>query len=112
MKINDDANLVLTNLLITLKNQQKRKYIKIKNNNYNIDMMIKEVFNLNDDLKILLDCYLTLGMLKEILHLADEDLSYYLHSEEQLNDLKDKFVEILEDEHFFEKNIKLKGEII
>ena len=111
MKINDDANLVLTNLLITLKNQRKRKYIEIKNNNYNIDMMIKEAFNLNDDLKILLDCYMTLGTLKEILHL-DEDLSYCLYSEEQLNDLKDKFVEILEDEHFFEKNIKLKGEII
>ena len=32
MKISDDSNLVLTNLLITLKNQQKRKYIEIKNN--------------------------------------------------------------------------------
>lgn len=112
MNISDDANLVLTNLLITLKNQQKRKHIRIKNNNYDIDMMIKEVFNLNDDLKILLDCYMTSDTLKEILHLADEDLSYCLYSEEQLNDLKDKFVEILEDEHFFEKNIKLKGEII
>ena len=112
MKISDDSNLVLTDLLITLKNQQKRKHIEIKNNNYNIDIIIKEVFNLNNDLKILLNCYMTLGILKEILHLTDEDLSCCLHSEEQLNDLKDKFVEILEDEHFFEKNIKLKGEII
>ena len=112
MKISDDSNLVLTDLLITLKNQQKRKHIEIKNNNYNIDMLIREAFNLNDNLKILLDCYMTLGTLKEILHLTNEDLSCCLYSEEQLNDLKDKFVEILEDEHFFEKNIKLKGKII
>lgn len=112
MKINDSTNLVLTGLLVTLKNQQKRKYIEIKNNNYNIDVLIKEVFNLNDDLKILLDCYITLNVLKEILHLTDEDLLYCLHSEEHLNDLKKKFIQILENEHFFEKNIIVKGEII
>lgn len=112
MKINDDTDLVLTDLLITLKNQQKRKYIEIKNNNYNIDVLIKEVFNLKDDLKILLDCYITSSKLKEILQLTDKDLLYYLYSEKQLDDLKKKFIQTLEDEHFFEKNLKLKGEII